>query len=64
MKVQATCPVMVGAINRKRYVDHGGKRVYGCRKGCIAPVKKDAATFIKALEADGVTLERVKSKKS
>jgi len=61
-KVQAECPVMGGAINKKLYVDHDGKRVYVCCKGCIAPVKKDAAKYIKALEADGVTLETVKPK--
>ncbi len=64
VKAQATCPVMGGAINKKLYVDHDGKRVYVCCQGCIAPVKKDAEKFIKALEADGVTLERVKMKKS
>ncbi len=64
VKVQETCPVMGGAINRQLYVDHGGKRVYVCCQGCIAPVKKDAEKFIKALESDGVTLETVKTKQT
>ncbi len=60
VKAQATCPVMGGAINKKLYVDHAGKRVYVCCQGCIAPIEKDPAKYIKALEADGVTLETVK----
>ncbi len=61
VKAQETCPVMGGKINKADYVDHDGKRIYVCCKGCIAPIKKDPAKYIKALEADGVTLERVKS---
>ncbi len=64
VKAQATCPVMGGAINKQLYVDHAGKRVYVCCQGCIAPVQKEPAKYIKALEADGVTLETVKTKDS
>jgi len=64
VKAQEKCPVMGGAINKKLYVDHGGKRIYVCCQGCIAPVEKDPAKYIKALEAEGVTLETVKAKKT
>jgi len=60
VKVQEKCPVMGGAINKNLYVDHDGKRVYVCCQGCIEPIKKDPAKYIKALEADGVTVEVVK----
>jgi len=62
VKVQETCPVMGGKIVKDVSVDHDGKRVYLCCKGCIEPFKKDPAKYIKALEADGVTLEVVKPK--
>ena len=55
---QTTCPVMGGTINTKLYVDHGGKRIYVCCAGCIAPIKKSPAKYIKVLESQGVTLAR------
>lgn len=56
IKFQTTCPVMGGAIDKNQYVDHDGKRVYICCKGCEAPLKKDPATYIKKLEDAGVTV--------
>jgi hypothetical protein len=56
-KVQTTCPVMGGAIDKALYVDHDGKRIYVCCKGCIGAIQKDPAKFIKKLEAEGVTIE-------
>lgn len=58
VKVQTTCPLMGGKINKEIFVDHGGKRVYFCCKGCIAPFKKNPQKYIKALEKSGVTLEK------
>ncbi len=58
-KLQTTCPVMGGPINRKLYVDHEGQRIYVCCAGCIDAVKKDPAAHIKAMEAKGVALEAV-----
>ena len=55
--LQTTCPVMGGKINKELYVDHDGKRVYVCCKGCIAAVKKAPQKYIKKLEAEGVVLE-------
>ena len=56
-KLQTTCPVMGGAINRKLFVDHEGQRIYVCCGGCIDTVKKDPAAHVKAMEAKGVALE-------
>jgi hypothetical protein len=58
IKQQTECPVMGGAINRKIFVDHEGKRVYVCCKGCIKTVQADPAKYIKKLEAEGVTLDK------
>ncbi len=59
IKLQTTCPVMDGAIDKNQYVDHDGKRVYICCAGCEAPLKKDPAKYIKALEAEGVTVAKL-----
>ncbi len=56
IKLQTTCPIMGGAIDKALYVDHAGKRIYVCCKGCIAAVKKDPAKIIQAMEAAGVAL--------
>ncbi len=62
VKKQATCPVMGGAVNTNLFVDHEGKRIYVCCKGCLPEVKKDPAKYIAKLEKDGVTLDKVESK--
>lgn len=59
--LQTTCPVMGGAINKNQYVDHDGKRVYICCKGCEAPLKKDPAKYIQKLEAEGVTVAKLQT---
>ena len=56
-KVQTTCPVMGGKINKKFYADVKGKRVYVCCPGCVAKVKADPDKYIKKLEDAGVKLE-------
>ena len=61
IKLQTTCPVMGGAIDKHLYVDHEGKRVYICCKGCEAPLKKDPAKYIKALEAEGITVAKLQT---
>lgn len=60
-KPQTTCPVMGGKINKKLYVDVDGKRIYVCCAGCIAPIKKDPAKYVKKLKAQGVAVEAVPS---
>ena len=57
IKVQTTCPVMGGAIDKASFVDYEGKRIYMCCKGCTAALKKDPAKYIKILEDTGVTLD-------
>ncbi|MHC4914717.1 MAG: YHS domain-containing protein [Planctomycetota bacterium] len=58
-KVQTTCPLMGGKINKEIYADHEGKRVYFCCKGCIPAFKKDPAKYVKKLEDSGVVLDKV-----
>ncbi len=58
VKHQKTCPIMGGAINRKLFVDHKGKRIYVCCQGCIGVVKKNPEKYIKVLEAKGITLDK------
>jgi hypothetical protein len=60
VQAQANCPVMGGAINKELFVEQDGVRIYTCCKGCIAPLKKDFATYRAKLEKEGVTLETVK----
>jgi hypothetical protein len=57
VKVQTTCPVMGGKINKKQYVDVKGKRIYVCCKGCIGTIKADPDKYIQKLEKEGVTLD-------
>ena len=56
IKLQTNCPVMGGAIDKSLYVDHNGKRVYMCCKGCMGAITKDPAKYIKKLESDGITV--------
>lgn len=58
VKAQTLCPVMGGAIDKKQFADHDGKRVYFCCPGCAVPFKKDPAKYIKKIEDGGVTLEK------
>lgn len=57
-KAQTTCPIMGGAVDKSKFVDYDGKRIYVCCAGCIATVKKDPAKYVKQLEAAGVTLDK------
>jgi YHS domain-containing protein len=61
VKAQTTCPVMGGKVNKDLYVDHDGKRVYVCCKGCIAAVEKEPQKYIDKLEANSVTVARVQT---
>lgn len=60
-KPQTTCPVMGSKINKDLYVDHEGKRIYLCCKGCIAPVKEDPAKYIKVVEEAGETVAKLQT---
>lgn len=61
IKLQTTCQVMGGAIDKNQYVDHDGKRIYICCKGCEAPLKKDPAKYIQKLEAEGITVAKLQT---
>ena len=52
-KLQASCPVMGGKIDRKLYVDYGGMRVYVCCQGCIEAVRTDPTKHIEKLAEKG-----------
>jgi YHS domain-containing protein len=56
---QTMCPVMGGAVNRTVFADYQGMRVYFCCNACTAPFKKDPTKYIKKMEAEGITLDRV-----
>lgn len=56
-KIQTTCPVMGGDVDKALYVDHNGKCVYVCCEGCIGAVKADPSKYIKKLEDGGVALD-------
>lgn len=59
-KVQTKCPVMGGEIKEnKLFADYDGKRVYFCCAMCPEKFKKDPASYVKKLEDDGITLERI-----
>lgn len=47
---QTTCPIMVGnPIDKDLFVEHEGKKVYFCCKGCIAVFQADPAKYIAKL---------------
>ncbi len=54
-KMQVTCPVMNGGIDKSLYVDAKGKRIYVCCSGCIDIVKKDPEAALKKLAELGET---------
>jgi YHS domain-containing protein len=58
-KPQTICPVMKVPIDKKLFVDHDGKRIYLCCRGCIGAVKKDPAKYVAAMESEGIVLEKV-----
>lgn len=61
VKAQTTCPVMGGAIDKSKFVDYDGKRIYVCCGGCIATIKKNPAKYVKKLEAEGITLDKAEA---
>ena len=58
---QTKCPVMGGDIDRTKYVDVNGKRIYVCCDRCIETIKKDPAVYIEKMKKEGVELESVPS---
>jgi YHS domain-containing protein len=62
LKPQTTCPVMGEPIDKSRYVDYNGKRIYVCCADCIEKVKNDPEKYIKKLESLGQSVEAVGGK--
>ena len=40
-KVQVTCPVTGEPVDRKTFIEHDGKKVFFCCKGCLGKFQKD-----------------------
>ncbi|MBF0312757.1 MAG: YHS domain-containing protein [Oligoflexia bacterium] len=59
-KVQTLCPVMKNAIDKKLYADYKGNRVYFCCSSCKGVFEKDPEKWIKKMQEEGVSLEKVK----
>lgn len=55
---QAICPVMAGKIDKNVHADYKGKRIYFCCSGCLDEFNKDPEKYMKAMEKEGVTLEK------
>ncbi|VGO21446.1 hypothetical protein [Pontiella sulfatireligans] len=62
-KKQTICPVMRSQpIDKDKYIDVKGKRVYVCCSGCINQVKANPDKYIKRLEDQGVVFEKAPKK--
>ncbi len=61
VKAQTLCPVMGGPVDKSKFVDCGGKRIYVCCGACIAKIKKDPAKYVKQLEDQGITLDKAEA---
>ena len=57
---QKVCPVMGEKLNPEIFVDHNGKRIYFCCKGCIEKFKAEPEKYMKKL--NGFKLEDVPNK--
>ena len=58
VKVQTVCPVMGGPVDKSKFVDYDGKRIYVCCGACIAKIKKNPGKYVKQLEGQGITLDK------
>ncbi len=58
VKAQTMCPIMGGVIDKTKFVDQDGTRIFVCCGGCVAPLKKDFAAIKAKLEKEGITLEK------
>ena len=57
LKPQETCPIKGSPINKTRFVDVNGYRIYVCCPSCIEQVKKDPAKAIATLKERGEAAE-------
>jgi len=58
-KRQTACPVQHGKINKELYADYQGQRVYFCCPECIPIFKKNPEAYLKRMEQERVTPEKV-----
>ncbi|MFO7600859.1 MAG: hypothetical protein R6X27_13775 [Candidatus Desulfacyla sp.] len=54
---QEKCPIMGYKPSDKLFVDYQGKRIYFCCASCPETFMKDPDTYMKKLQAEGITLE-------
>ena len=57
-KIQTTCPILGGEIDKKLYVDYKGYRIYFCCKGCPEEFMKNPEKYMKILRDRGETPEK------
>jgi len=55
LKLQETCPVMGGMINKEYFVQFEGATIFACCAGCIDKIKADPAHYVKVLQEKGET---------
>jgi YHS domain-containing protein len=53
LKAQTVCPVMGAPFKKDIYVDHNGKRVYFCCKGCVNSFKADPEKYMNKMREQG-----------
>ena len=58
-QVQTVCPVLGGKIDKNVYADYQGKRIYFCCSGCIEQFKNNPGKYLKKMEEQGVTPEKI-----
>ena len=61
-KVQAKCPVMGGDVDKSKFADYKGNRVYFCCAGCPDEFKKNPDKYVKKLKDSGVVVEKTPAK--
>ncbi len=61
-KAQTKCPVMGWDIDKSKFVDYKGSRIYFCCAGCPEDFKKDPEKYMKKLKESGVVLEKTPAK--
>jgi hypothetical protein len=53
LKPQTVCPVMGGEIDKTKFIDYKGKRIYVCCAGCLEQIGKDPGKYVKKLAKMG-----------
>jgi hypothetical protein len=59
LKPQTTCPVTKKPIDKRRFVDYNGKRIYVSDPECIEKVRKNPGKYIDILAGMGQGVETV-----